>query len=406
MFKALISFLIFISGEAFFACSEIAFISAERVLIEGLAKKHIGAKIYLKFWKNPERLFTTTLMGVTLSVAGNGIFTSYFLIKNLGNWGILIASVFLPFSMIIFGQIIPKTIGRRFSFPLVLYFMPPLYLISFIFYPVIFINTKLANKILKSKETENPFFLTKFREILLTFVRYEEEIDFKEKELMHKIVEFAKKRVSQIMIPLTQVKALPITATVKDAIEFSKKYNFSYIPLYENSINNIRSIVKVQHLVGKVLLEEGRPLKDFSFKPLFVPEVALAHEILSQLQKSGIEFAVVVDEYGFTTGIITIEDLVEEVLGEFRDALDYYVPEYQKISETLYKFKGYIEIEKLQSLGIPIPSGDYETLNGFIYFITGKIPQKGEKIHYKNLEIEIVEATPRKVEEVIVRIKK
>ena len=406
MLKALISFLFFLSGEAFFACSEITFISAERILIESLAKKSIGAKAYLRFWQNPERLFTTTLMGITLCIAGNGIFTSYFLIKSLGSKGILIVSAFLPLSMIIFGQIIPKTVGRKFSYPLVLCLMPPLYLISFVFLPIIFLNTKLANRLLKSKEVETPFFLIRFREVLLTFVRYEEEIDFKEKELMHKIVEFAKKRVSQVMVPLTQVKALPITATVNDAIEFSKKYNFSYIPLYENSISNIKAIVKVQHLVGKTLLEPDKPIKDFSFRPLFVPEVALAHEILSQLQKSGIELAVVVDEYGFTTGIITIEDLVEEVLGEFRDALDYYIPEYQKINKNLYKCKGYIEIEKLHALGIPIPSGEYETLNGFIYFITGRIPEQGEIINYKNLEIEILKATPRKVEEVVIRIKK
>jgi CBS domain containing-hemolysin-like protein len=403
MIKALISFLFFLFGEAFFACSEIAFLSAERILIESLASKNIGARVYLKFWENPERLFTTTLMGITLCVAGNGIFTSYFLIKNLGTKGLLIVSTLLPLSMLLFGQIIPKTLGKRFSYPLVLYLMPLLYLVSFVFSPIIFLNTKLASKIIKSKE-ENPFFLTKFREILLTFVRYEEEIDFKEKELMHKIVEFAKKRVSQVMVPLTQVKGLPITATVKDAIEFSKNYNFSYIPLYEESISNIKTILKIQHLVGKTLFEPEKPLKDFSLKPLFVPEVALAHEVLSQLQKNGIEFAVVVDEYGFTTGIITIEDLVEEVLGEFRDALDYYVPEYQKISENLYKCKGFIEIEKLQALGIPIPSGEYETLNGFIYFITGRIPKQGEIINYKDLEIEILKATPRKVEEVKIKI--
>ncbi|AEH23432.1 CBS domain containing protein [Thermodesulfobacterium geofontis OPF15] len=403
MIKALISFLFFLFGEAFFACSEIAFLSAERIFIESLASKNIGAKIYLKFWENPERLFTTTLMGITLCVAGNGIFTSYFLINSLGTKGLLVVSTLLPLSMLLFGQIIPKTFGRKFSYPLVLYLMPILYLISFAFYPIIVLNAKLANKIMKSKE-ESPFFLTKFREVLLTFIKYEEEIDFKERELMHKIVEFAKKRVSQVMVPLTQVKGLPITATVKDAIEFSRKYNFSYIPLYEDSISNIKAVVKVQHLIGKTLFEQDKPLKDFSLKPFFVPEVALAHEVLSQLQKSGIEFAVVVDEYGFTTGIITIEDLVEEVLGEFRDALDYYVPEYQKISENLYKCKGFIEIEKLQALGIPIPSGEYETLNGFIYFITGRIPKQGEIITYKNLEIEILKATPRKVEEVKIKI--
>ena len=124
MIKALISFLFFLSGEAFFACSEIAFLSVERILMENLASKNIGAKVYLKFWENPERLFTTTLMGITLCVAGNGIFTSYFLIKSLGTKGLLIVSTLLPLSMLLFGQIIPKTLGKRFYYPLVLYLMP------------------------------------------------------------------------------------------------------------------------------------------------------------------------------------------------------------------------------------------------------------------------------------------
>ncbi|WP_038057921.1 hemolysin family protein [Thermodesulfobacterium hydrogeniphilum] len=403
MISALISFTIFILGEAFFACSEITFISAERFFIESLAKKHVAARIYLKFWQNPERLFTTTIMGITLCVVGNGIFTSHFLIETLGHWGVLLSSIVLPLLMIIFGQIIPKTIGKKLAYPLVLYLIPVLYLVSFLFYPLAYFNTKISQLFLKSKN-DSPLFLTKFREVFLNFVYYEKEIDFKEKELMHKILEFAKKKVSQVMIPITQVKALPITATIKDVIEFSKKYNFSYIPLYEESINNIVSIVKVQHLIGKNLLEENKPLKDFSIIPLFVPELAFAHEVLSQLQKRGTEIAVVVDEYGSTTGIVTIEDLVEEVLGEFRDALDYYVPEYYKLDKNLYKVKGFIEIEKLQHLGLPIPSGDYETLNGFIYSLIRRIPSEGEIIKYKNLELKILKATPHKVEEVLIKI--
>ncbi|RKX61217.1 MAG: hypothetical protein DRP29_01000 [Thermodesulfobacteriota bacterium] len=404
MFKALFSFLFFIFGEAFFALSEISFVSVEKVIIKNLAKKNILAKICIKFWQNPERLFTTTILGVTLCVAGNGIFTSYYLIKSLGNYGILISSTLLPISMVFLGQIIPKTLGRKFAFPLVLYLAPILYTISLFFYPIIFINNKLAKIFLKSKEKENPFFLTKFREVFLNFIRYEEEIDLKEKELMHKILEFAKKKISQVMIPVTQVKGLPIEAKIKEAIEFSKKYNFSYIPLYEKDLSHIKYIVKVQDLMGKILLEPEKPLIEFARTPIFVPELAYAHEVLSMLQNKGIEIAIIVDEYGSTTGLVTIEDLVEEVLGEFRDALDYYVPEYKKLEENLYICKGYIEIEKLQSLGIPIPSGDYETLNGFIYSLTGKIPQEGEIIHYKNIEIKILKATPQAIKEVSIKL--
>lgn len=405
MIFAFLSFVLFLLGEVFFACSEIVFISAERYLVERFASKRYSAKVYLKFWENPERLFTTTLLGITLCVAGNGIFTSYFLIKSLGTKGILISSMVVPLLMVVFGQILPKTIGKKLANVLVFYLMPPLYFFSYLFLPIAMLNAKIAGKILKSQE-ENPILTTKFREVFLTFIKYEDEIDPKEKELMHKILEFARKKVSQVMIPITQVKALPLEATIRDAIEFTKKYNFSYIPLYENTINNIQAIVKVQNILGSSVLDIEKPLKIFASKPLFFPEVAYAHEVLSVMQKTGREIAVIVDEYGLTTGIVTIEDLIEEVLGEFRDALDYHVPEFYKISENVYRCKGYIEIEKLHQLGIFIPLGDYETLSGFIYSLTGKIPGEREVVHYKNLEIKILKSTPTKIEEVLIKIKK
>lgn len=406
MLWALLSFIFFITGEAFFSLSEIAFISTGKALIENLYPKNILARLCLKFLENPERLFTTTVLGITLCIAGNGIFTSYFLIKSLQAEGILLSSTVLPISMVFFGQILPKSLGKKIAFPLVLYLAPPLYLFSILFYPAVLINSKLSSLIIKRKDSENPFFISKFRETFLEFITYEEAIDYKEKELMHKIIEFAKKKVSQVMIPASQIKGLPMEALVKDALEFTQKYNFSYIPIYEESINKIKLIVKVQDLIGKPFLEREKPLKIFGKKPVFIPEVALAHQVLSEFQTKGIEIGIVVDEYGFTTGLVTIEDLVEEVLGEFRDALDYYIPEYKQISKDTFLFKGHIEIEKVQALGIPIPSGEYETIGGFILSLTGRIPSEGETFHYGNLEIKINKISLTKIDEVLVRVKK
>ncbi len=405
MISALISFLFFLFSEAFFAMSEIAFISVEKALIERLSKKSSLAKISVRFWKNPERLFTTTVLGVTLSVAGNGVFTSYFLIKSLGTKGIVLSSTILPISMVFFGQVLPKSLGKRVAYPLVLYISPIIYLISFAFLPVIWINQRLTSLFLKTKEEENPFFLTRFREVFLTFIHYEEEIDLTEKKLMKKIVEFGRKKVAQVMIPISQVKALPIHAKVKDALEFSKKYGFSYIPLYEEELSQIKLLVRVKDLIGKPLLSPEAPLSQFGKRPLFVPEVVPAHEVLSLLQKTRNNLAIVVDEYGYSTGLVTVEDLVEEVLGEFRDALDYYVPEYKKLGENLFLCKAHIEVEKLQALGLSIPAGDYETLAGFIYSITKRIPSEGEVITYNGLEMKITKAKPNGIEEVLIRVK-
>ncbi len=405
MFWALLSFIFFTLGEAFFSLSEIAFISTGKSLIEALYPKNVLTRLCLKFLENPERLFTTTVLGMTLCIAGNGIFTSYFLIKSFQAKGMLISSTILPISIVFFGQILPKSLGKKIAFPLILYLVPLLYFFSILFYPAVLINTKLSSLIIKRRNSENPFLVSKFREIFLEFISYEEAIDYKEKELMHKIIEFSKKKVSQVMIPASQIKGLPIEALVKDALEFAQKYNFSYIPLYEGDVNKIKLIVKVQDLIGKPFLEKEKPLKIFGKKPVFIPEMALAHQVLSEFQIKGIEIGIVVDEYGFTTGLITIEDLIEEVLGEFRDALDYYIPEYKQISKDTFIFKGHTEIEKIQALGIPIPSGEYETIGGFILSLIGRIPSEGEVFHYGNLEIKIRKISLTKIEEVLIRVK-
>ncbi|MCS7199150.1 MAG: hemolysin family protein [Caldimicrobium sp.] len=405
MHSAFLSFIFFSSLEAFFAFSEIAFISVERALIERYAKKSPAMRLCLKFWEDPECLFTTTTLGLTFSIVGNGIFTSYYLIKSLGNLGILLSTFILPLLMLLLGQVIPKSFGKRFAYPLVLYLAPPLYIISYLFYPIYFVNRKLSLIVLKKEQLKEPYFHTKFREIFLTMISHEEEIDIKEKDLIKKILEFSKKKVSQVMIPLPNVKALPVSATVRDALIFSGQYNFTYIPIYEGDLSNIKYIVRIQDLLGYTLFDLEQPLLKFARIPLYIPEIVYAHEALNILQREIQEIAIVVDEYGLVTGLVTIEDLVEEVLGEFRDALDYYEPEYKKLGRNHYIVKGITEIEKLHALGIPIPPGDYETLNGFLYNLLKRIPKQGETFIYHNITFTVIKATPNKVEEVIIKIK-
>ncbi len=405
MFEALISLAVFSFLEAFFALSEISFVSAEKMLIERISAKNRSARICLRFWQDPERLFTTTTLGITLSIAGNGIFTSYLLIRVFKGWGIILSSFVLPFFILLFGQILPKSIGKKLAYPLVLYLAPPLYFISYLFYPIYFLNQRFLGLFLKNEDHNRPYFLTRFREVFLTMISYEREIDLMEKRLMQSILEFGRKKVVQVMIPLPKVKALPLDATLEEALEFTSKYNFSYIPLYEGDPSKIKYILRVQDILGKVLTEKKIPLIRLARAPLFIPELIPAHQALKMMQESAQEISIVVDEYGLVTGILTIEDLVEEVLGEFRDALDYHEPELKRLSPEEFLVKGWIEIEKLQELGLPIPSGDYETLNGFIYHILKRIPERGEIINYKNLKIIIHRAVPQRVEEVILKLK-
>jgi CBS domain containing-hemolysin-like protein len=150
MIFALLSFLFFIALEAFFALSEMALISAERLSLQKRAKNERIARVALKLLNNPERLFTTTIMGITMSIAGNAIFTSYFLISSSGNAG-AIFSLLIPFFTFLFGQAFPKVIGKTYSQTLVLIVAPILYLMSFLFYPVYHLNQRLTNLIFRKK---------------------------------------------------------------------------------------------------------------------------------------------------------------------------------------------------------------------------------------------------------------
>lgn len=401
MIFALLSFLFFIALEAFFALSEMALISAERLSLQKRAKNERIARIALKLLDNPERLFTTTIMGITMSIAGNAIFTSYFLISSLGNAG-AIFSLIIPIFTFLFGQAFPKVIGKVYSQTLVLIVAPILYLLSFLFYPVYYLNQRLTNLIFRKKEDHSTIPFIKFREVFLSLIKYEEEIDAKERELMHKIFEFSKKKVYQVMIPLPQVKALPLTATLNTAIEFCKQYNFSYIPLYKDNPTNLIGVVRVKDLLSENK-DYSLPISKFMIEPLFIPENIQAYEALAIMQNSNQDFAIVVDEYGLTTGIITLEDLAEEVLGEFSDQLDYQHRLIIPLSDKTYLAKGIVEIEKLSQLGLEIPSSEFETLNGFLYSLFKRIPETGESIRYKNFEFMIKKATPTTVEEVLIR---
>ncbi len=406
MLLALLSFTFFSLLEAFFSLSEISLVSVEKLLIEKRASTSSSARICLKLFNEPERLFTTTALGVTLSIAGNGIFTSYFLIQALGTWGVFLSSLVLPIFILFFGQIFPKSLGKKLSYPLVLYLAPPLYLVSYLFYPIYWVNQRFSQVLLKREKEGPPYFLTKFREVFLTMISYEEEIDSLEKKLMKNILDFGKKKVYQVMIPLPKIKALPISATVEEAFSFTQKYNFSYIPLYVDNPSQIKYIIKTQSLIEVVLKNKNSPLVNLAKTPLFIPENIPAPSALKLLQEKAQEIAIVVDEYGLVAGLITIEDLVEEVLGEFKDALDYSESDFQKISSNIFLVSGWIEIEKLNELGIPIPQGDYETLNGFLYSLLKCIPKEGEKIPFGNIEFQILKAKPEKIEKVLIRIKK
>ncbi|HET7290139.1 MAG TPA: transporter associated domain-containing protein, partial [Thermodesulfobacteriota bacterium] len=223
-------------------------------------------------------------------------------------------------------------------------------------------------------------------------------VDYKER-IIKRIFRFSETTASEIMIPLIHVSALNDEAKVGDAVRMIKETGYSRIPLYSHRVDNITGMLHSFYLLGA---DPNERVKNFSRQPFYVPESKLVDELLDEMKEGKAGMAVVVDEYGGAVGVIALEDIIEEIVGEIEDEYDKGIKLWRKIGEGEYLVNPKIEIDVINDdLGIGIPeSVDYETLSGFLLSEAGSIPKTGDKIKLKNCVFAITRATTRSIDEV------
>ncbi len=389
-------FLTLLLGEAFFAAAEIAILSAGEARLAVLARKHLGARLALSLLREPEKLLTTTLLGLNLCVIANGVFTTGFLLELFPRYGPLVAFLGLPPAMLLLGQIIPKNLARARATTLAPLLAPPLYLISRLLFPLVWLVSSLVRKtfeVLGLSEKPLPRIL---REELKGLLATEDHLEPMEKRALTRLFEFAEKTVDQVMVPLIRLRMLPETARVEEALRIFAHHGFSRIPVFRTRVYNLIGVVRAQDLLDA---PPESPLSAYVRPVKYLPEFKPAAEALSEMQKSGEDYAVVVDEYGAAIGIVTLEDLMEEVLGDFLDELERDLTPYRKLGEGHFLVKAFMEVEKAREIGLEIPEGEYETVGGFVLKLAGRIPRTGESLRYGDWEIRVRRATPMAVEE-------
>ncbi len=397
--------LILLALEAFFSGAEMSLVAADQTHLKRISRSNHGARIALYLLDNSERLLTTTLLGLNLSVIGNSVITTAVLLELFPEKGGIIAAGLLPPLFLIFGQIIPKNYFRQRSNLWAPRLAPFVLLVSYAFYPVVVLVSHLIRAVLASfgvAPGRRAPSVTK--EEIAFLIKTESELDATERRLIERLFSFGQKKVVQVMIPLVQVTALPEDTSVVRAMEVFKRSGFSRIPVYRDKIIQITGI-----LYGFDLLDVddlSRSIGTLARPAYYVPEFKPVTELLAEMQRSGRTMAVVVDEYGGALGIVTVEDLVEEVLGEFWDEFDPRQIPYIKLSERRYLVRGWMEVEALnEELSLDIPPGEYETLAGFLIKLAGRIPRIGEILQYGNIHFLIRKASPTKIEEVEIWIK-
>lgn len=394
---------ILIGVNAFFASSEIAIISVNDNKIRKMAEEgHKKAGLLQKMISEPSRFLATIQVGITLSGFLASAFAAESFADRLSNavkWmglpvdeavikilSLVVITILLSYFTLVFGELVPKRIAMQKSEQIALMAIKPLSVLSRVTSPFVKLLTLSTNYIITvfggnpNADEEN---ITEEEIRMMVDVGQERGVILgSEKEMIDNIFEFDNTLVSEIMTHRTDIVAIPINATLEDIVEIVVNEKYTRIPVYEDVIDNIVGILHSKDLVQ--YFRKGNKyqfdLKEVVRQPYYVPESKKTDQLFREFQKNKIHMAVVIDEYGGTAGIVTIEDLLEEIVGNIWDEYDEEIKEIEKIDDTTFLLQGTMELDTAaEFLKVKLPVDSYETLSGFIIGQLGRIPEEGDQ---------------------------
>ncbi|MDO5716468.1 MAG: hemolysin family protein [Tissierellia bacterium] len=391
--------------SAFFSSSETAIVSTNKFKVRKLMDDKVkNATLLHRLVNDPSRTISAILIGNNIvNIAATSISTAIF-VRAIPKYGTLVATIVMTLLVLVFGEIIPKNLANRNPETYAIKVTPYIHWIAIFLTPFVKMFNALAKKFY-GPESKDEF--TEDDLITIINVSHEEGVlEGDEKTMIQKIFEFTDSQAKDIMTPRTSIVALPLDIDPDELMGKVKELNFSRIPIYDDNIDDIVGILNVRDLVGKKLDDK------FSLKALLRPayfqyESKSNIQLLSELKRKKYTMAVILDEYGGTSGIVTIEDIVEEIVGDISDEYDEEDNPIRKIGNNHYSIKGDTDIEDInERLGIHLESKDYESIGGYVIGLAGKFPKDGEMYQSANYEFFIEKAEPTKVEKVRLRIKK
>ena len=400
MFSQIAVLVVLILLNAYSAASEIAFISLNDAKIEKQAKEgNKKAKQIYKMLKNPSKFLATIQIGITLAGFLSSAFASDAfadklapmlnnLLPMLGTdtWrtiSIILITILLSFFTLVFGELVPKRLAMKYYEKVSFGTIGVIRGISFItapFVKLLTFSTNVISKIFGVKENEEEIVTEEEIKMMIDEGEEKGTIDQEEKELLNNVFEFNDTTASEIMTPRIDIFALKISQDLYEVLDELDDYKYSRIPVYEDTIDNIKGIILI-----KDILKDLRDKKKINIKKLikevhFVPESVPIDKLFRQLQRNKMQMAIVIDEYGGTAGLVTMEDILEELVGNIFDEHDEEELEYELIDENTYMVNGNISIGDLEKIiGIEISDGDYETLSGYLLGKLEELPPEGEE---------------------------
>ena len=388
--------LVFIS--AFFSGSEIAFVTGNKLKIEIKARKNsLAARSALYFTNNPQSFFSVILIGNSVVSISFASLAALFLARifGLNEVSILLISTFI---LLIFGELFPKYLSIEIADRIVLISAVPLRIMSYIFYPFVKTTSWISTLFTKSASLSGwsvNYLIEK--EDIDELVRESHEagvVNKKETDIISRILDIGDQRVYEAMRPRTDVVGIDIDSTIEEVLNIFIESGYSKFPVFEGSLDNIKGVIFAHDL-----FKSPENLQSIIREIIFVPETKRSFDMLTEFLNKRVSIAAVIDEFGGTAGIVTMEDIIEELFGEIKDEFDIEEDIFRRISNDTFLISGKVEVDLInEKYKLNIPYGDYETLGGYITSRLGKIPVQGEKVIVDNFDILIVKGNNTRID--------
>jgi putative hemolysin len=418
----IIAILIVLNG--IFVAAEFSLVRVRRTRLEQLSEEgNRGARRVQRLVSNPGRFLATIQIGVTFVSLLSAVFAGATVVAALTEGlrgfpalassaepiALLVVTAVVSLFTIVFGELVPKALAFGYAERLAFFFAGPIDFLGRILAPLVWFLTTVTNAIARLfgiTDTQGEKLTAE--ELMIIVERGEKEgvIEAEEQQMIGAVLELGEQRVHEVMVPRIDIKALPEDAPQDQILEAIVSAGHSRIPVYQESIDNVIGVLYAKDLLPVLARNEKLDIRSLLRTPLFVPESISVDDLLHMLQRRKVHMAVVLDEYGGTAGLVTIEDLLEEIVGEIQDEYDVEEPMVEKISDDQARLDGRASIDDLaETFGVEFNGADseqYDTVGGLVYHQVGGVPQVGDTVEVDGLTLTVESTDGRRVGKVLV----
>ncbi len=396
--------VILILASGFFSGSETALMSLNMIKVKALVKqKRKGAIVLQRIKKDPHKLIITILIGNNLVNIGSASLATVVFTNLLGSSGLGIATGVMTFMILVFGEITPKTLASQNAEKISLAIARPIEILSYILFPVVILFnflSRLVNRLLGS-QSEAEVSEEELRAMVRVGVK-EGILNREAARIMNNVLKFEGTKVTEIMTPKSEVEMIDGEAELKDIINFVVKSPYSRYPVYLKDDDEIIGTLDVDDILKKAKDNKlNIKVKKIAREAYFVPESKEIDDLLTEFERQKDSMAIVVDEYGEVIGLVTVEDILEEIVGEIFDKSKRSSVNIEKVDDKSIRAKAETSVEEInRALDLNLEEKKFNTIAGFVTHKLQRIPKKGEKVRLRNITIEIDRVNRKKIQSV------